>query len=755
MPDQPETPKSNLPRGDVQIIRVNPRAEGERPEWDLATRLPAAVPSELRRQREASERVSELERQARAIERRGILVPQSLTSLLVEARAKKAEADFVIQASQQLDPWIYSYSQGWAVPPMVDPLLSTRAALASDALTSCIETMGRGVAGHGWEPVPRIGQAAYEKLEEAARKDIDEEKLRIVRWFTEANAEIPFVELYRRLVQAQETTGDGWLELLPDDKGSPCGLEFMPSYSMRLTPDTADVLCAEPVQMDDGSWGERLQYRRFRRVVQYINGRMVWFKLLGDPRFIDRTTGRVIGNELEARRNLGDAQAAARALRQAEVALEAVRRQMGAARGAPSPDVPALEELAGREVDAETRLRSAKRAAALLDPKRMEAEKVLAEIAQLRAENREAHEVLHLRHMGVSGGVTPYGVPRWYGATYSAIARTKQQQAGMLFWDGNAIPRLMISVEGAFFDPEQVKRIEDHFRNMKGIERMNDVLVVQAAASGPGSPDPYNEARGQVRIKVLKLNDAILDESSHRQSAKDWLNDVRRAFNLPPILTGDSDDYARAVADTARLIAEELVFQPERELFDHAINQLLFPRLGFRHWLFRTSGAHISDETTVVALLDLLHKSAGASTEELREFITSKLGKRLPPIGADWAQRVSLYNQALAQGGPQRDPHDPSEPLPEPVEEDEGDEDQGGGGKAGGAADDSAEIEADQAEEAADSPKGGKSPGKRREAGERVVEVPAELLQPAVLATAEGLVRLGEVVERVIRERAA
>ena len=400
----------------------------------------------------------------------------------------------------------------------------------------------------------------------------------------------------------------------------------------------------------------------------------------------------------------------------------------------------------------------AQRAAAMLDPKRQAAEALLAEIDQLRRENREAHEVLHLRHVGVSGGVTPYGVPRWYGATYSAVARSKQQQAAMLFWDGNAIPRLMLSVEGAFFDPEQAKKIETFFTNLKSLERLNDVLVVQAAASGPGSPDPYNEARGQVRIKVHKLNDAVLGESSHRESAKDWLNDVRRAFNLPPILTGDSDDYARAVADTARLIAEELVFQPERELFDHAINQLLFPRLGFRHWLFRTNGAHISDEGTVVQLLELLHKSCGASTEQIREIILGKLGTRLPPIGEDWAQRPSRFNEAIATGGGQRAPLDPSQPLPEPEEPGdvgEGDEPGEGGGKAKGSGDTAAGLEADQAEEAADSPDGGKAPGKRGAPRERVVEVPAELMRPEVLATAEGLVRLGEAVDRAMRAKAA
>ena len=53
----------------------------------------------------------------------------------------------------------------------------------------------------------------------------------------------------------------------------------------------------------------------------------------------------------------------------------------------------------------------------------------------------------------------------------------------------------------------------------------------------------------------------------------------------------------------------------------------------------------------LVQLLELLHKSCGASTEQLREIILGKLGTRLPPIGEDWAQRPSRFNEAIATGG--------------------------------------------------------------------------------------------------------
>ncbi len=753
MTDQPPLADKPQPRTQVDLVRGAPGGDGGRPEWDLSPRLPREEPAELRNVRLSSALVAELEHQARVIEQRGAVVPRALTDQLVEARASAQQAEFTVQSSSQIDPWIYAYGQGWAIPPLVDPLLATKCALASDALTVCVETMGRGVGGHGYELVPRIGDAAYKLLTPEERKDIEEEKLRIERWFTNANPDIPFVEVYRQTVQMKETTAFAAWELLPDEHGQLCGIEPMPSAWTRITPDAEEVLVPVPIQLDDGSWGHRLQRRRLRRVIMLVNGRPAWFKFLGDPRFIDRATGRIIGNEWVERRVVGDAEAVMRTLRQAEEAHAGALAELREARTAP-PAPGELERIERAASDAERRLEVARRTAAELDPQRAAAQSILDECKRLRLEGREAHEVLMFKHIGVSGGTTPYGVTRWNGATYSALGRMKQQQAGYLFWDNNGIPRIVVTVAGAMLDPAQVKKIEDYFRGIKGIEHLNDVLVIQAMQGGPGSPDPYNEARGQVKITIERLNTAVLDEASFRASAKDWLNDVRRAFGLPPILTGDSDDYARAVADTARLIAEELVFQPERTLFDDSINRQLFPRLGFRHWSFKTGGAHISDEESVVSLLELLHKAAAASTEEIRELATTKLGRRLPAIGHPWAQQPSAYNGALATTGKganpalqMREPADPGAPGNAAVPADDPDTDpaevEGDGSQA--------DVEAEQAGEAVDSTGGGKAPGKRREL---VVEVPAAALQAEALATAEGLLQLRGAIEQALAMKA-
>jgi PBSX family phage portal protein len=598
-----------------------------------------------------------VESEARRFEVARQPLPAETRTALAEARAKAKTADYVL-ASQQVDPWFYAYMEGWAVPPYVDPVLATRAALGSDALTACIETMGRGVAGHGYELTPRIGQQAYELLDTDEKSEIEKEKLRIERWFSYCNPEIPFVEIYKRTVNMKETTAYAAWELLPDEAGNPSGIEPMPSYSVRLTPHPDDVLVPMAIQLEDGSWGVRRIWRRLRKVLQIINGRYRWFKLLGDPRFIDGRTGEVIGDPAMVQEVLGGA---------TEADKTSARALLASGMGTEEDRADAQRRVSARSVT---------------EGEVAAAQALAARMKEVRDSGNEAHEVLLFTHFGVSGGFSLYGVPRWYGATYAAIGRQKQQLVAMTYFSNNAIPRIAVLVAGATIGKEHVKQIEDYFKRIRGEENQHDVLVIQAAPYAEGDVGAaMGESRGQVKLSIERLNDALLKEATFLETAKTWLNDVRRAFGLPPILTGDSDDYARAVADTARLIAEEQVFQPERVLFDHAINHLLFPRLGFRHWLFKTGGAHISDETIVVQLLELMHKGAALSSEELRTIGAAKLGHPLRAIGKPEAQRPSLYNAALATGGPQRDPLDPWEETPDP----EGEGDDAGQGQGSGA----------------------------------------------------------------------
>ncbi|MDI5983006.1 hypothetical protein QDK53_42975, partial [Amycolatopsis magusensis] len=67
-------------------------------------------------------------------------------------------------------------------------------------------------------------------------------------------------------------------------------------------------------------------------------------------------------------------------------------------------------------------------------------------------------------------------------------------------------------------------------------------------------------------------------------------NKIRSAFRLPPIYTGESQDYNKATADTARKTTEEQVFQPERHLITGKLNTLFLPDLEIWHVRFLLNG---------------------------------------------------------------------------------------------------------------------------------------------------------------------
>ncbi|WP_200754591.1 hypothetical protein, partial [Salmonella enterica] len=108
-------------------------------------------------------------------------------------------------------------------------------------------------------------------------------------------------------------------------------------------------------------------------------------------------------------------------------------------------------------------------------------------------------------------------------------------------------------------------------------------------------------------VKLDKLNDLLQQDALFSEYNKDKRKEIRSAFRLPPILTGESEDYNRATSDNARRIAEEQVFIPYRVwLMNEIFNKRLFPSIGVYRVKAVLRGPKISDPDERKAMLDYL-----------------------------------------------------------------------------------------------------------------------------------------------------
>jgi len=101
------------------------------------------------------------------------------------------------------------------------------------------------------------------------------------------------------------------------------------------------------------------------------------------------------------------------------------------------------------------------------------------------------------------------------------------------------------------------------------------------------------------------------------------------------LISGNSSDYNRATSDTARKLADEQVFAPERDEFDDFINRILFPEMGVVYHSFRSNSPNTTDNSELVQILSNAEKTGGMTPRRADLVLRDILGRDLPPFAQD------------------------------------------------------------------------------------------------------------------------
>lgn len=211
-----------------------------------------------------------------------------------DASAMRAEPE-VPQASKQLDPFASVYmSMGLLDPPFGQNGYATIVYRydESDALQSAVDAMVTNVCAFGLQFAPYASDLPAE-----TSKEIETERRRLAAWFAHASSDGSFSTMRKRVRRDVELFGDGYYEILRARNGDLAGMEHIPAETMRKSRlDASPVLAKGWARGEDGRFVERTLWRRFRRFAQFIDGRFVWFKTLGDPRPIRADNGEIDPN---------------------------------------------------------------------------------------------------------------------------------------------------------------------------------------------------------------------------------------------------------------------------------------------------------------------------------------------------------------------------------------------------------------------------------------------------------------------------
>ena len=140
----------------------------------------------------------------------------------------------------------------------------------------------------GFYPTSDEIKATKQKLAAEMRAEHD----RLEHFFTFAVNETSFVSMRRRMRADYEQLGNSYCEVLRNRAGEIAEFVYIPAFTIRIC-----QMEAIPTQIKvrrkrtkfSYQWVERSAH--FRRYVQIVEGRLVFFKEMGDPRIMSKKTG--------------------------------------------------------------------------------------------------------------------------------------------------------------------------------------------------------------------------------------------------------------------------------------------------------------------------------------------------------------------------------------------------------------------------------------------------------------------------------
>lgn len=265
------------------------------------------------------------------------------------------------------------------------------------------------------------------------------------------------------------------------------------------------------------------------------------------------------------------------------------------------------------------------------DPRKMNCE--TGEYADDTSPDKEATSIMFFN---IYCSYSEYGLPRYMGQLLNIQGNRKAEELNYnYFEEGRHIP-LAIVVENGQLTEASISQLKDS----KGSAAQYKYLVLEAEGFEDDTALAGDDAnKKNVNIKFEKLAEILTEDALFQEYCKNNRSKIRSAFRLHPIYTGESQDYTRATADTARQITEEQVFQPERESLAFMFNNLLKPQLGIKNVTAYFKAPKITDKSEVARALYPYITSGAASPNTLIDALGELLGKDLEQIDEEWANK--------------------------------------------------------------------------------------------------------------------
>lgn len=172
------------------------------------------------------------------------------------------------------------------LPPPYNPYTLIKFPNENNTLLQCIDAMVINIEAYGYR-LEHIGEEGEDESKEAIA-----EKIRLEALLEQPNEDYGLIEFRERKRRDKETLGYCFTEICRTEFGKEiCSYYHVPAHTLRLTAQDREATEIKAWLQRDGKYVQQTVKKRFRRYIQEIGSRKVYFKEFGDPRKVSSRTG--------------------------------------------------------------------------------------------------------------------------------------------------------------------------------------------------------------------------------------------------------------------------------------------------------------------------------------------------------------------------------------------------------------------------------------------------------------------------------
>ncbi|HDR5274842.1 TPA: phage portal protein [Bacillus thuringiensis] len=248
------------------------------------------------------------------------------------------------------------------------------------------------------------------------------------------------------------------------------------------------------------------------------------------------------------------------------------------------------------------------------------------EFTEMHNGKSEANEVIHLKN-----GPGAYGKPRYLGHLISIFGARKAEELNYFYFkNGRHVPAAVI-VENGLLTKQSHEEIKQYMSGVQGVDNSHKFMLIEA--EGIETEKYTGEENVQpVKVQIKSLADMLQQDALFLEYDTKTRDKLRSSFRLPPLYTGESQDYNKATAQTAKQVTEEQVFGPQRNIIAGKLTTLFCQSLELHYVSIVLKGPSTSDPVEKAKALIPLINAGTITPNDPRDLAGEILGKELEPL---------------------------------------------------------------------------------------------------------------------------